>query len=191
MLSSLLHRFGEALFIVGNKAVWWIGEGSKIDFWHDNWLGSPLVDKLPIPWPVARNLKAAVSNFITADQWCLPPSFTAAFPEITRQVEAIVLSGGDSLPHMDPSYNGIISLGRVYDYGKSLGEDCQRFLCVFKLFIPARRPLLASRILKNKLPTDANLRRCGLIVSSFCSLCMNAHEHVQQLFFECPYVSGV
>ena len=57
--------------------------------------------------------------------------------------------------------------------------------------IPPRRSILAVIVLSNKIATYDNIRKCGLVVTSFCCMCFRSEENVQHLFFECPYAVRV
>ncbi|KAK2650226.1 hypothetical protein Ddye_017715 [Dipteronia dyeriana] len=46
------------------EGIWLIGENSQRDFWHDNWLGVPILELLGILDYLATLLKARVSDFI-------------------------------------------------------------------------------------------------------------------------------
>lgn len=37
--SSLVFGFRAASVILSTKAFWWVGAGSKTNFWHNQWLG--------------------------------------------------------------------------------------------------------------------------------------------------------
>lgn len=47
--SSLIAGFKAATVVISSYAHWWVGLGSKIDFWHDQWLGSVMVVILDCP----------------------------------------------------------------------------------------------------------------------------------------------
>lgn len=47
--SSLWSGLKAAMFLLSDHACWWVGSGSKVDFWHDQWLRGALVDTLHVP----------------------------------------------------------------------------------------------------------------------------------------------
>ena len=47
------------------------------------------------------------------------------------------------------------------------------------------------RILRNRLFTDDNLRKCGMCITSFCRMCMRSDETVSHLFLHCPFANVV
>ena len=86
-----------------------MGGGTKIDFWHDDWLGGALVDILNISPQLSNKLRARVLDFLIAGQWCLPSSFKLAFPVVTQRIESMeIYNKGDTMI-WQASMNGEIS----------------------------------------------------------------------------------
>ncbi|KAK9912795.1 hypothetical protein M0R45_036636 [Rubus argutus] len=46
--------------------------GSQIDFWHQNWLGSSVIELLSVPPSLAKTLQTKVSSFIVNGRWVCP-----------------------------------------------------------------------------------------------------------------------
>ena len=63
--------------------------------------------------------------------------------------------------------------------------------CIWAAHIPPRRSILVYQILRNKVATNDNLRRCGMVLPSFCCLCMNGFESARHLFLECPFAQHI
>lgn len=42
-------------------------------------------------------------------------------------------------------------------------------------------------MLINRIATDDNLRKCGMVLPSFCCMCRCSDETVKHLFFQCSF----
>ncbi|XP_042474835.1 uncharacterized protein LOC122056935 [Macadamia integrifolia] len=59
-------------FVIDNEK-WFIGNGHRIDFWHDIWWGkNPIRELAELPDEVFSPLNHSVADFIENDQWFLP-----------------------------------------------------------------------------------------------------------------------
>ncbi|XP_019436006.1 PREDICTED: uncharacterized protein LOC109342483 [Lupinus angustifolius] len=58
--------------VITNNSIWLVGNGAKINYWFDNWLGSPLAHTLNIPHQLHSSLTAKVADFIPDQQWTIP-----------------------------------------------------------------------------------------------------------------------
>lgn len=59
--------------IIKANTSWIIGDGSRVNFWKDKWLFSPIVDLISIPADMQGMLHAKVCDFIKNGSWCLLP----------------------------------------------------------------------------------------------------------------------
>ena len=117
--SSLLVGCRAALSIILEYAIWWVGSGTKIDFWHDYWLGGALFDLLNIQLSLIGKLKARVADFLIQGQWCLPPAFQLSFSQISQQIGNVEpYAKGDTLLWSLFS-NDILSFKDAYDACRS------------------------------------------------------------------------
>ena len=58
---------------------------------------------------------------------------------------------------------------------------------LWKLKIPAKAQIFAWRLIKDRLPTKANLRRRQIQMNdTICPLCRSKEEEASHLFFDCP-----
>jgi hypothetical protein len=67
--SSIKDEFG----VIMDNSLWLLGNGEEINFWNDNWCGTPLVDLFNIPSHIGQFLSSRVSDYIQHGQWNLPP----------------------------------------------------------------------------------------------------------------------
>ncbi|XP_019459974.1 PREDICTED: uncharacterized protein LOC109359738 [Lupinus angustifolius] len=76
-----------------DNSIWIVGNGSRINFWRDNWLGDALMDYLQIPVSIQPLLQAKVADFIIDLKWFIPSSLAITYLEIIRKIAKINISG--------------------------------------------------------------------------------------------------
>ncbi|XP_019414319.1 PREDICTED: uncharacterized protein LOC109326106 [Lupinus angustifolius] len=80
------------------NSIWLVGDGAKIKFWTDNWLGSYLVDLLHIPSDLGPNLKAYVVDFIHQGRWTIPRQLVELFPDVSKVISrTLILNREDKM----------------------------------------------------------------------------------------------
>ncbi|XP_024156000.1 uncharacterized protein LOC112163980 [Rosa chinensis] len=77
--------------VILQKARWLIGNGLKVNFWTDNWMGRPLIDFCYIDASLRSSLREKVSDFIVDHQWVIPQVFTQLFPLMAHRIRDISL----------------------------------------------------------------------------------------------------
>lgn len=116
---------------------------------------------------IILQLKAKVSDFLVDGQWSIPHSFKVAFPIVVNQIQCVVPYSCIWKPYIPPLF----------------------FLN--KPYIPLRRSVFCATMLQNRIAIDDNLRRCGMVLLSFCSMCRCSDEIVGHLFFGCSFAREV
>ncbi|GAU17865.1 hypothetical protein TSUD_329910 [Trifolium subterraneum] len=76
---------------VVNQSIWLIGNGERISYWNDNWLGKPLVDLLQIPRSIAKRLHSSVADMIADNVWIIPNYISDVDANISYRIFATVL----------------------------------------------------------------------------------------------------
>ena len=66
-----------------------MGDGRKISFWLDNWLGKPLASSIGVNGFIP--LHAKVNEFIVDSHWALPIAFTNLFPHVANKINRMTL----------------------------------------------------------------------------------------------------
>ncbi|GAU36821.1 hypothetical protein TSUD_320580 [Trifolium subterraneum] len=99
-LSSTLRVLGPSYFKIGIKeevatmfqnSIWLLGNGEDINFWNDNWCGTPLSDTFNIPDQIKQSLSSKVSDYIFNGQWNLPCQLTHQFSNLSFLVQQITI----------------------------------------------------------------------------------------------------
>lgn len=103
---SKLKKFSSSLVAGGRSTasvlqahtLWWVGNGTRIDFWTDNWFGGVITDHLVLPDSVTQKLKAKVADFIVQGHWCIPQVFKENFPLLAQRISNVdFYNRGDEL----------------------------------------------------------------------------------------------
>ncbi|KAL6205977.1 hypothetical protein ACLB2K_023228 [Fragaria x ananassa] len=72
-----------------NSLQWCVGDGRKISFLLDNWLGKPLASSIGVIGFIP--LHAKVNEFIVDSHWALPAAFTNLFPHVADKINMMTL----------------------------------------------------------------------------------------------------
>ncbi|XP_019435871.1 PREDICTED: uncharacterized protein LOC109342316 [Lupinus angustifolius] len=142
--------------IIGNS-IWLLGNGSKIIFWFDNWLGEPLVDTLSIPPQIHSTLAATIN-----------------------------LDKSDELVWKHSS-DGRLSLKTAYSFFNSRVSQLSWCNLIWSISIPPTKSFNTWRLVNNKIPVDENLQKRGIPLASVYTLCHAAVETSLHLFLHCSY----
>ncbi|PON79265.1 hypothetical protein PanWU01x14_013810 [Parasponia andersonii] len=69
-----------------DESIWAPGRNSKIHFWSDDWLGSPLIRMIDCNDTLEPDIDTTVGEFVSDYEWSLPTSFTSDFPMINEEI---------------------------------------------------------------------------------------------------------
>ncbi|XP_019459896.1 PREDICTED: uncharacterized protein LOC109359653 [Lupinus angustifolius] len=171
-----------------DNAIWLVGNGSKIRFWTDNWLGEPLADTLSIPPQTHSTLAASVADFIHDQKWTIPSWMAHNFPSITDAMATIQINQdmSDELVWKH-STNGKLTLKTAYSFFKPRIRQLSWCKLIWSSSIPPTKSFNTWRLVNNKMPTDENLQKRGIPMASICTLCHTAAENSPHLFLHCSY----
>jgi len=174
---------------VQNNSCWLLGNGEKINFWHDAWCGDPLVQSFQVPETITSNLPTSVKAYITNHQWNLPPDIFNAFPQLRTFVNKIDVPISDKEDSLVWKHNstGTLSLKEAYEFKKNQFPKLSWTSLIWSKDIPPSKSIMVWRLMLDKLPTDDNLTLRGCSFPSMCSLCFKTNETAFHLFFECPF----
>jgi mannosylglycoprotein endo-beta-mannosidase len=184
--SSIWSSIKDEVNVVLDNSLWLLGNGEHINFWTDNWLGTPLVDQLLIPQQVRASLSASVKDFIVDGRWSLPPTILQLFPilgNILNEVSIPIMPTSDTLlwHHTD---SGDLELKQAYEFKSQQYQELHWAKLIWIPEIPPSKSLLVWRLMLGKVPTDENLISRGCSIPSMCSLCQSHAESSHHLFFE-------
>ncbi|KAL6135028.1 hypothetical protein ACLB2K_067256 [Fragaria x ananassa] len=165
---------------------WLIGNGMRVLFWKDNFIGRPLYELFGLHDREANKLNILVADYISNGAWNFPTILQLHFPglcDFVRQNVSISLTY-----HEDDQFI----------WTSSASGDAYNFLCpkfavvswgklLWKKFIPPRMSLLA---LKGRVLSEEFLQKRGIYMASRCSLCHRHGESLEHIFLSCSFASN-
>ncbi|KAK3204856.1 hypothetical protein Dsin_018902 [Dipteronia sinensis] len=163
-----------------------IGENPQWDFWHENWLGVPILELLRILDYLACHLRARVSNFIQDGRWVLDDCFQARFSDFYFQIGQIVISPVANSLVWAHSQNSRVSCKAAYSQFIRDYPQVPWWRDVWYHFILPYRSALTKHLLLNRLPIEDHLCRFGFQLASRCSVSGVSSESADHLFLQCP-----
>lgn len=93
---------------------WLIGRHSKVKFWTDNWLGSPLIDSISSPIDFDPPLESVVGDLFSDSSWLLPPAFKDRFSAIADVIKSVICLDGPDALYWRGSLDGSVSCSDAY-----------------------------------------------------------------------------
>jgi hypothetical protein len=159
-----------------------------VQFWTDNWLGSPLVELLNLPHNVWPRLTAPVSSYVRHGAWHIPDCITEIDPSIAQQIKRVTLPIAalpDRLVWCD-SVDGQLSAKHASQV-LSTAATVSWAGWLWNKSVPPSNSFVVWRIIHNKMPTDDNLIHRGCIVVSVCPFCLSTYETTIHLFLSCSF----
>ena len=79
------------------ESIWAVGRHSKVRFWKNNWLGTPLVDMISYNDNMEPRMETVVGDVSSGYEWSLPNSFISNFPQIVDEIKDTVIGDADKL----------------------------------------------------------------------------------------------
>jgi hypothetical protein len=158
-----------------------LGNGEDMNFWNDNWCGTPLVDQFNIPHHIRHLLSSTISDYIINGQWNIPPQLSLAYNNINSIVLQITIPLNHSQEkllwmHTD---SGDLELKQAYNFKSQQFQVLHWATLVWNPDIPPSKSLLVRRLMHEKISTDKNLMLKGCVIPSMCNFC---HIHVETSF---------
>jgi ribonuclease HI len=204
-VSYTWRRIQKASWVLKKGGLWTIGNGDKIDIWHDNWLPrqhgynvwssqgnatQTWVKVLFIPntkiWD--RNLINRIFHQFEADQILQIPT-NGSFSQdeftwpLTKDGNYTVKSGYQAIQDWKEGSRGPST--SVTNNNNLFWQK------LWKLKIPPKHITLLWRILHNALPVQDNLRRRGINCYPLCARCNSKIEDQNHVFCECDWAKRV
>lgn len=184
-----------------------VGNGEKVYFWWDNWVGGcSLKDRFPRLFNCSRlkNAKVAEMGKWVGEEWKWDwkwrRNFSSnninAFNELVDMVDRIKISkqGKDGW-RWNLAPNGNYSTKIAYDRlaeldinAREMESEKKVYGRLWKCWAPRRMTVIAWKILKQRIATRDNLNRRGLLSMEddvSCPFCKQAPESSMHILFEC------
>ncbi|KAL6175829.1 hypothetical protein ACLB2K_052468 [Fragaria x ananassa] len=171
-----------------NSLQWCVGDGRKISFWLDNWMGKPLASSIGVIGFIP--LHAKVNEFIVDSHWALPAAFTNLFPHVTDKINRMTLPiVGTPDSHIWPkSSSGALTTKEAFVFFSSHIDRRNWGKVIWSKTIQPRKSLVVWKALHGRLLTDDALQRRGFSLPSCCSFCGNHVETGVHLLLHCPRI---
>ncbi|XP_019431828.1 PREDICTED: uncharacterized protein LOC109338930 [Lupinus angustifolius] len=179
--------------LIKDNSIWLLGNGNSINYWLDNWLGSPIVGLLAIPDPISYVLQARVVDFMQDSSWIIPAWLARLHPTVCQQIVNTPIpnaSTDDKLAWLH-STDGSLSMKDAYLFTKPAQPQHNWCKQVWSISIPPSKSFLTWRLYNNRLPTDENLKARGMALGSICNLCWTTEETSNHLFFQCSFAIDI
>ena len=74
-----------------------VGRHSKVRFWIDNWLGSPLIELISGDVSIEPLVDALVAEFVDQHACRPPEAFCSQFPSVVHDINQLVVRDLDTL----------------------------------------------------------------------------------------------
>jgi hypothetical protein len=170
---------------------WKVGNGKKIRFWEDVWIGS---SSLAIQyWEIYCIVNE--QNHTIAEIWdgthlkcsfrrCVDRRLYQLWEELVSIADALVLTEDEDEPVWQFSSNGIYSYQSLYAVINFRGVTPVFIPAVWKIVVPPRIHFFLWLLSHNKLLTRDNLEKTKKIGNNRCLFC-DEMESVHHLFFGC------
>ncbi|GAU31405.1 hypothetical protein TSUD_370540 [Trifolium subterraneum] len=191
IFSSLWSSIKEEFGVIKDNSAWILGDGEDINFWNDNWCGTPLAEFFNIPLHVRPLLTSTVSDYLVDGQWSIPEQLSHAFPQLCNTLNQVTIPlehAPDQLlwKHTD---SGDLSLKDAYGFKMQNFDELHWATIIWNTDIPPSKSFLVWRLMHNKVPTDENLMVRGCNMPSMCSICKCHVESTFHIFFECSFAT--
>ncbi|XP_057780029.1 uncharacterized protein LOC130998633 [Salvia miltiorrhiza] len=168
-----------------------LGKGSTVYFWHDDWLGYTIADKINLPSFMRSRLNQTVANYFYDGVWHFSQEFIEEFPYIVCDILLLPIGEDEDVRLWKPSVHGDVTSAQAFV------SKCHRFPSVswgrwlWEDYIHVRRSITCWRVILNRLPTRDKLIRQGLVSPNYCSLCFHEAEDLSHIFWSCDKVQPV
>lgn len=184
-LKSFMHTVTE-------YTSWHLGDGSRINFWHDKWLANPIDSMLGIP--ESASLQATVSDFIKSKSWNIPQLMVNKFPNPVAEIMQMVIPLNNSEDYIvwHDAIDGVLSFKKAYQFLKYPPKQHVAWgNLIWQQCIPPSKSLVLWGLLHHSLPLDENLKCRGCSLPSMCSLCGDSEESSSHLFLSCNFANSI
>jgi len=187
LTSSIWPGLKQHLHLVLCNSSWSVGNGKSIYFWTDKWLATPIATTWNIPQALFSSLNMRVSDCIIAGNWCLPDYVVTKDPNLSSQIQNILLPSVDMPDKLCwiSACDGDLTHSLAYKNLVGNGQKVPWAKMFWNVYIPPSRSFITWRLLHNKLPTDDNLRKRGCPIVSICCFCMQSAESSHHILFAC------
>jgi hypothetical protein len=189
IVSSIWPGVKKAFLVINQFSIWKVGDSKQISFWKDKWLSTCISDVISDTIDVGNLQNVMVEDIIVNGEWRIPHIVQQIAPFLASEIRGLTIP---SVPIPDSyiweeSISGLMSFKDAYINRSSNSQPLPWCKLIWSPVVQPARTLVLWRVFHNIIATDDNLRRRGFLMVSCCSLCNQAYETSQHLFFECPF----
>ncbi|XP_020412737.1 uncharacterized protein LOC109947231 [Prunus persica] len=178
--------------ILNNGLKWRVGDGTRVKFWTDTWIGDiPLIDtKFPLSDQLDKS--ETVSNYFSRTGWNINKLLQVLLPEAVMRIVSIHVDIEGNLPDTciwGPTSNGVFSVKTAYELSARFNDvPGSPWNFIWNLKIPPRVKMFIWLLTQKKILTNVQRVRRKLSRDPSCPLCHYHEESLQHLFISCPRV---
>ena len=196
LLGKWLWRFGRE----SSHVTLVVGDGSRILFWHDKWVGDNMLKRLyPQLFLCSNDKEACISNVLRYQEggidriWNLrflrdfhERELGAAFSFLEFIQSRIPRGGGNDPSHWCLKGNGMFDTRSYYIIIRGAAASNFPWKGVWKAKIPRRVAFFVWTAVHGQIFTLDNLMFRGRILVNRCCMCHRNEETVDHLLLHCP-----
>lgn len=178
-----------------------VGDGKSTKFWKDIWINQrPLKDSYPDLFLLCNNPEAWVNECWTAHGWNLTFRRFLNDWEVERVANLLEEIGAFPGTNNEPdsvrwshSEDGIFTVGRAYKWENSQESNNQQNLWrkVWRNSAPTKIKCFTWLVVRRACLTHEVLKKKGMTIVSWCSLCGKTEETNNHLFVHCSFTAQI
>ena len=186
--------------------MWKVGCRDKFKFWEDKWIGrdTQLSEKYPRLYTISAQQHQFIQQLGAFNEEGWEWQFQWRRPLFDSEIDMEVaflqdVEGFRIRPDLHDQWKWAVEPSGSYSARSAYkviregisgeGQD-GGFKDLWKLKVPSKVAMFAWRLIKDKLPTRANLKRNRVELQEYlCPFCRSTDESASHLFFHCSKVS--
>jgi len=191
---------------LNRSTMWKVGCGDKFKFWEDKWTGGDnhLAEKYPRLYTISTQQHHFIQQLGAFNEEGWEWHFQWRRPLFDSEIDMEVaflqdVEGFRIRPDLHDQWKWAVEPSGSYSARSAYkviregisgeGQD-GGFKDLWKLKVPSKVAMFAWRLIKDKLPTRANLKRNRVELQEYlCPFCRSTDESASHLFFHCSKVS--
>ncbi|XP_042482204.1 uncharacterized protein LOC122062621 [Macadamia integrifolia] len=192
--SSIWMGFRKLWEFVSLNERWIIGNGRKINFLNDRWLGpKTIAELLETEQNSDEAFSGKVDRVIQNCKWNFPNCQSSTMSEIINSIMEIPLPQSDFEDRCvwSPNTDGIFSTKSAWNTIRRKKDSISWEALIWSKKLQPRISIFAWRIMHGKLPTDAAVMKRGIPMASRCDLCRSSSEDLDHILVHCQYAERV
>ncbi|XP_026398577.1 uncharacterized protein LOC113294395 [Papaver somniferum] len=183
-LSSICPGLKGAWNHLKENIKWCLGNGQKMSFWYDSWLGNtPIIEEVGLTEYVKNHINLKVSDLILEGKWNVPEELK---PIIAHYTLPEIGVGEDILVWKEDIKGNFTTSSAI----NSIRNKEQPLQCYKKIWNSFLHPSIASniwKILQGVYVDDSVMIERGFELASRCCICEEEQDNMQHFLLECKF----